>query len=91
MAKSNDPNRKFYSYLLVDKRRRRQLILLTVVSIVGMTLLINYGIAKEKPWLQIGLMATLLGLPITALPLSEMWAYEPWQAEPQKVEQHFRN
>lgn len=91
MAKGKDGKGGFYSYLLVDKTRRRQLILLTLVSLAGMTALINYGIAAEKPWLQIGMIAVLLGLPLMALPLSEAWAYEPWQAESQKVEQHYRN
>lgn len=90
MPKRNDRPNGYYSYLLVDKSRRRQLIFLTVLCVIAMTALIDYGVMKEKPWLMIALCSVLIGLPVMALPKSENWAYEPWQAEPQKLEQHFR-
>lgn len=91
MPQKTNPSDGYKSYLLVHKRRRRQLIFLTLVSLVAMVVLVDYGMVAKKPWLMIALGSVLIGLPVMALPISETWAYEPWQAEPQKLEQHFRN
>lgn len=90
MAKTtNDEKKQFYSYLLVDSRVRRQLFFRCVVSLVGLVLLVNYGIAMNKPWLMVALTSVLIGLPVMALPLSERWAYQPWQVDTQKVEAQY--
>lgn len=89
--KESEEKKQFYSYLLVDSRVRRQLFLRCLLSLVGLALLVNYGIAMNKPWLMVALTSVLIGLPVMALPLSEKWAYQPWQADSQKVEAQYRS
>lgn len=91
MAKTNDSKEHFYSVLKVDGRLRRALFLRSLISLVALTILINYGVqVVHRPWLLTSLFAVLIGLPLMTLPLSEAWVYQPWQADTQKVEQQFR-
>lgn len=86
---SPDGQSTFYTRLIIDKARRRLISITVVVGFFAFCALINQEISHPNPssWMP-GLPIVILGLVVTAVPMSERWEYKPWQARARQYERN---
>ncbi|MBM4251869.1 MAG: hypothetical protein FJ146_07850 [Deltaproteobacteria bacterium] len=79
----------FYTRLIIDKARRRLISIAVVIGFFAFCVLINQEISHPNPsaWMP-GLPIVILGLIVTAVPMSEKWEYKPWQARARQYERN---
>ncbi len=86
--KIGDPE-GFYPKLLIQKLRRRQLVLALLLAFSAFVAIVakNYR-HDDRAWWVTGLPIAALGLIICVIPPSEEWEYKPWQARARQYERH---
>ena len=82
-----DPD-DFYVKLSILPSRRRVLYLICGVVFVAMAIIIFGDMQLNKHWSLMTLPIILLGLVITAVPMTEDWLYKPWQTMARRYERH---
>lgn len=89
MAVNEEKNKKYYSYLTINKTKRAGLILLCFLGYSLFFFLIARGVFLEQGWKKLLAPILLVALPIVLYPPIQIWAYRPWQAKPRKDEQNY--
>ncbi len=79
----------FYTRLIIDKARRRLITISVITGFFAFCVLINQELRQPNPspWMP-GLPIVILGLIVTAVPMSERWEYKPWQARARQYERN---
>ena len=79
----------YYSRLLIDKSRRSLITLVVILGFAAFCAMIARDLTHPSTaWWLPGLPITVLGLMISAVPLSEKWEYKPWQARARQYERN---
>jgi hypothetical protein len=83
---SQNGNQDPYSKLLIDKKKRRVLFLLSLLAFGFITLMFSRSIKAPEPWWVSGLGPVGIGLLLSLFPLTEFWEYKPWQSKTRQYE-----
>lgn len=86
---STEEEKKFYSYLLINKAQRGGLTLLMLGTLPVIWFFISGSVFLNQSWLTIVIPVILACLPLAFYPMSETWIYRPWQSKPRKYERHY--
>ena len=89
MAKKNQGEREYHSFILTNKKQRFGLIITLFFSFAVFMFIIARAVFAQKPWMDVLLPLVLFGLPIFFYPTVQMWIYRPWQATARKYEQDY--
>ena len=84
-------NRKYYTKLIVFRKRQFSLAMLVTAYIAGYTILIFNELLAESHWLAIAIPLCITGVVFLFFPPTEQWEYKPWQNSSERVEQYFDN
>ena len=84
-------NEKYYSKLIVYKRRKYFLAIFVTVFTVAFTSILFNHMLKDQSWLVVAGPILILGFILCLFPHTEEWQYVPWQSHAEKHERTTTN